>query len=399
VSRAVVVIGAGSSGTAAAYAARRAGARVTVVSERPGATALASGALDGADRATRSLGDARVEVRSFLGELGIWELVDEGCWVATSSGVLRSSRGRDRAVLDLSHVARGTIAVLGVARRGWDAAALAKAWMSDPWAFARGLRFEPIESDVLRRASEALLPDVDFAKCHDEAERKGWLVDRLRSSVALRDKSAIVMGPWLGLESDVAGGLSAALEKPVGEPLSPPGGIAGARFELARDKLLAKIGAERVSGSVRLVGADGLRGRPRVELDTELIVEGDAVVLAVGGLVGGGIAWEPEFGGAGFALSFAAPAVLAIGGERLSPSGSPHGALFERFAWSGERGRAGIERVGIWTDDKGQVRDAQGDAIAWLYAAGDAVADAPRTLLDAVRAGLAAGGAAALERG
>ncbi len=335
------------------------------------------------------------EVRSFLGDFGIWEVPDEGCFVATGSGLLRPARGCDRAVLDLSHLGPGIVGVVRVPRGGWDAASLGRAWSNEPWASKRRLRFEAVDAEILRSASEASLPDVDFAKLHDEVERKGWIVDRLRTAPALRNKVAIVLGPWLGLQSDVAGELSVALEKPVGEPLSAPGGVAGARFELARDKLLAKMGATRLSGWVLQVRADGSRSRPRVELEGKVIVEADAVVLAVGGLVGGGIAWEPRIGGAGFSLSFAAPLALALGGERLGPSASPHGAPFEGFAWSGERSPAGMERVGIWTDSVGHARAASGEPIAWLYAAGDAVADRPRTLLDAVHTGLDAGEAAA----
>ena len=65
-SRRVVVIGAGASGTAAAYAASKLGARVTLITGRPGATSLSSGALDGD---WEGAGD---EAQAFIDAIGIW---------------------------------------------------------------------------------------------------------------------------------------------------------------------------------------------------------------------------------------------------------------------------------------------------------------------------------------
>ena len=59
------------------------------------------------------------------------------------------------------------------------------------------------------------------------------------------------------------------------------------------------------------------------------------------------------------------------------------------------RAFAGFERAGVWVDSEGRALDDQGSPLAWLYAAGDAVADAPRTLLEAIRSGIAVGALAA----
>jgi hypothetical protein len=69
--------------------------------------------------------------------------------------------------------------------------------------------------------------------------------------------------------------------------------------------------------------------------------------------------------------------------------------MFETFAWSGGATPCGFERVGIWTDRAGKVRDAAGEVLRGLFASGDAVADGPRTLLAAIRSGLAVGSFAA----
>jgi glycerol-3-phosphate dehydrogenase subunit B len=140
---------------------------------------------------------------------------------------------------------------------------------------------------------------------------------------------------------------------------------------------------------VSAVRAPGASGAARVEIGPRSI-DADAVVLAIGGLAGGGLAWSPTSSD-GFAVSLDAPVVMAEGGARLHDSGSPRGPVFEPYAWTGQKAPCGFERVGIWADAEGRARDGEGRPLSWLYAAGDAVADAPRTMLEAIRSGIAAG--------
>jgi glycerol-3-phosphate dehydrogenase subunit B len=387
----VAVIGAGVAGTAAAYAAVAEGAEVTLVGARPGATALGSGAIDGAT--SRPFGDDRARVLAFFEALDLWEIDAEKCRVATSSGVIREARGRDRAVLDLSRASPGVVAVADAGRAGWDAASLARAWTREAWAKERGLRFEPLKADILRLADERSIPDADLAARHDDPERVRWLAARLGELAGLAGMSALVMGPWLGLRTHVAQELTRVLSLRVGEPLSAPGGVAGLRFELARDALLGRSGVRHVkqrAGALSPLEGSGVK----IELESSAI-EADAVVLALGGLAAGGIVWAPSRGGHGFELSVDCPASFALGSRPILPSGSPCGALFEAFAWSGRASAAGFERVGVSTDAEGQVRDGEGKLVGWLYAAGDVAADAPRTLLEAIRSGIAVGTLAA----
>lgn len=391
-SRRVVVIGGGASGLAAAHGAHEAGANVVVLVGRPGATALGSGALDGPRLA--SLGAARGAVLSFVEALGAWDLTEDGSQLATNAGLLRESRGRDRGLLDLGAFKNAVVGVVDASRPAWDAVGLARAWSAEPWAQARGVRFEPVAVDVLRHAHETVAPDADLAAQHDDPGRVAWLLERLQEAAALESKCAVMLGPWLGTRTGVSARLSMQLGKPVGEPLSPPGGVAGLRFETARDELLARMGATRASGwAVRLTSGGATPSPVRIELESGEAIDAEAAVLAVGGLVGGGIRFAPP---QPFALSVACPAVLAHRGAPLVTSGSPHGAPFEAFAWSGQRTAAGFERVGVWIDDGGRLRAADGSTGVGLFAAGDTVADAPRTLLDAIRSGLVAGRNAAL---
>lgn len=379
--RRVVVIGGGASGTAAAHAAVKVGARVTMIIGGPGSTSLSSGALDG------DVGAVAVEARAFVEALGIWALGD--CRVATSSGLLRSTEGRDLSVLDLHQVAPGTIGVLDVRRRGWDAAGLARSWTGEPWAIERGLRFEAVAVEALRHADEDVIPLADLAARHDDPERVSWVADRLRESKLLSDKCAVVMGPWLGLRPEVASVLTRALGKPVGEPLSTPGVAAGLRFERARDALLTRLAIGRFDEWAASV--QGEEGDARVTLASGKVVTADAVVMALGGLTAGGIEWSPATAPCGFKTSLDQPGSVALRGKMLDPSGSPAGAVFEKFSWSGGSAPTGMERVGIWTDRDGRARNADGIPATWLYAAGDIVADAPRRLLESIRAGIVAG--------
>jgi FAD binding domain len=393
----VVVIGGGAAGTAAACAAHRAGAEVTLIVGRPGATSLTSGALDSEGTAFTF----RDPASDFAEALGIWELAaGEPCRVATVAGILRPAHGRDIGVLDLGRIEAGVVAVVRAERAGWDAGALARAWSADPWAVDRGVTFEPVDVGVLHPSESASMPDVDLALRHDAAERATWLADQLAAAPALVRAKGILLGPWLGIRRALARELSSALGKPVGEPLSLPGGVAGRRFEVARDALLSRLGIPRVDGDVEALRPDG--AAIQIALAQGATHVAQRVVLATGGLVGGGIAWvgPPADGDettnvSGFVGLAGVPAAIGLGSSPLVISGSPEGALFEPFAWTGGAAWAGMERVGVWTAPDGSARAPDGQIVPWLFCAGDAVAGAPRTMLHAIVSGLSAGRAAA----
>jgi glycerol-3-phosphate dehydrogenase subunit B len=390
--RRLVVVGGGAAGTAAAFAASRHGADVTVVPGKGGATSLSSGALDGAV-------DRSAETTEFLRALGIWEIGAEACRVPTMSGSVRAAAGRDVAVLDLERV-RGDIAVARVARRGWDADGLARAWNVEPWSRERGARFVPVDVTWLRTTDEHHIPDVDLAMRCDDADRIGWLAERLRGSSVLQDKAAVLIGPWLGLAEGTPRALSEAVGKPIGETLSQPGGVAGARFDRARDRLFATLGVHTAEPDALVTALS----RGSVELATGSTLQADAVVLATGGLLGGGLAWRGDgvppgaaepLARTGFAVTVRAPGRIGHRGQPLDARSSRFGAAFEPFAWSGGNAPAGFERVGVLSSSTGAVLDDDRAPLPWLYVAGDLAADRPRTLLEAIRSGLAAGREAA----
>jgi len=115
-------------------------------------------------------------------------------------------------------------------------------------------------------------------------------------------------------------------------------------------------------------------------------LEVDAVVLAVGGVAAGGVVLDDPLqghrGGASFHLSLDAPVRFELDGEELDGVSSLHGVDFEKL------GLGVLERVGLLAEEQ-RVGGQRG-----LFAAGDAVAGRRRTVLEAVRSGIAAADAA-----
>lgn len=411
--RTVVVIGAGVAGLAAAWNARGRGAQVVVVSSGAGASALASGAVDDLPweqraRAARDLGlpaDAPAAalpgpLAELIGALGAWEVpAPRCCLLATMAGRIRIARGRDRALLDLNRLGRGRVLLPRAARPGWDADALAAALGDEPSARARGLRFEAVDAPALRFDDERRISDADLAARHDDPARIAWLAAGLRRAVGGAGAAGVLLGPWLGARAGRAEALSEAAGLPAGEALSGAGSPAGLRFEAARDALLGAIGAEVIRRRARSITPEkAARLAVGVEgLEAPLVA--DAVVLATGGVAGGGILYTPAEHAAGedlppggrvpFALSLIAQVALGDGRRPLEAVSSMFGPELDLAAWP-SAGRPGLlEAVGVHCAG---VRAGRG-----IFAAGDAIAGRPRTALEAAATGLRAGAEAATE--
>lgn len=382
----LVVLGAGAAGTAAACRAARRGAEVTLVHDQAGATSLYSGAVDLVDwpEAQPPLDAATAELAGAL-----WQLGDPECRVATQAGVLRPARGIDPALLDLAPLAGRHVAVAEVGRDAWDAALVARALSDSAWARSTKTRFSVVELGALRHTHERYIPAWDFAKLHDDPERRGWLSERMRRVAG--DADAWLLGPWLGVEPGSAAALREALGRPVGETTSPPGGAAGTRFERARDALLGRDGVLVREARARALdkAGDGWRvdlGPARSGAGGDESLDADAVVLAVGGVAAGGVVLEAPLaghrGGASFHLSLGAPVRFELDGEELDGVSSLHGVDFEA------RGLGVLTRIGVLSRGQ-QVRGQRG-----LFVAGDLTAGRPRTVLEAVRSGIVAADAA-----
>jgi glycerol-3-phosphate dehydrogenase subunit B len=404
--RRVVVVGAGIAGTGAALAATRAGAQATIVDGGTGASTLATGAIDAEPWETSGpAAPLPAGVCAVLDALASHRTPSGGARLVTTAGIVRPARGYDAALLDVAPVARGHVAVVGCAR--WDAAALARAWSgagerstgaraSEP---ARSTRFTVVEAAILRLADERAMPDADFAARHDDEARLGWMAERLRDALSRTDArfDALVLPPALGVDRARADALSKLVGLPCGEAMALPGGPSGLRFEASRDRALARAAVHRVQSRATRVGR--VAGGWCVEADGGDPIVADALVVATGGLVGGGLAYTPSdampssvlppYARPTFHATLDAPFMIGAHGRVLELPGSLYGVAPESIAWPFVPEGSTFERAGVLCEADGRVAEG-------LYVAGEIVADAPRTWLAALASGGRAGAAAAV---
>jgi len=392
--RVVIVVGAGAAGTAAALAAAARARRVVMVDGGTGATTLSTGALDLApwSRASRPPAALTAGARGVLAAMDAHALPEAGARLLTTAGIERPARGHDAALLDVTPFAGRLLGVVRCRRPGWDAAALARSW---------GEGYEPLDATILRHVDETVLPDADFAARHDDPQRLGWLAERLREALARSERrfAALVLPPCLGVERARGRTLSELVGASCGEAMGLPGGPSGLRFERARDRALSAAAVERVRGRATRVGSAEPGWRIAVEsaAGEPLTVDGDAVVLATGGLIGGGLEYAPAeavFASAlppaprlPFGTSPPAPVAIGAHGRPIDLPSTLFGPAPESIAWPFVDA-ALLDRVGVLAGDDGR-------AAPGLFVAGDLRADGPRTWLDALATGAAAGSTAA----
>ncbi len=411
-SRRVIVVGWGVAGLAAAYAAAERGAHVALVGEGAGATSLCPGAVDDVDWSEREAAAAVVgapllapalddEVRAFVSTVTDWDLAQAGQplpRLVATTGIVRTARGRDPALLDLGSVGDRTVLVPRAPRASWDADALVASLRDE----APGVAFEAIGAPVLRFADEARIADADLAARHDDDARLAWLAARLAPHVerAGRPRAAVLLGPWLGLAAGRAQVLAARLGCPVGEAMASQSLVAGLRFERARDRWLARSGIELVRA--RAVGFERTGEVCRVSLRGAPALEADVVILATGGLVGGGLVYDPpehraapdgpEHVRAPFRVRFPIDGVRVGDGVAAGVASSVFGPVLDH-AWPRAGAAGSLERAGV-------LAGPDRAAAPGVFVAGDVAASEHRTVLAAVHAGLDAGArAAAIEAG
>jgi anaerobic glycerol-3-phosphate dehydrogenase len=400
----VVVVGAGVAATAAALAAAGARAGVTLLDGGTGASSVSTGALDllswktrsspqpGGDGSGAARGELSASTRAVLEALGGHALPERGATLVTTAGIVRRADGHDAALLNVGAAAGRRVGVVRCDRPGWDADALAAVW---------GESFVPVHATVVRYVDERSLPDADFAERHDDGTRLGWLAERLRDALTRAGTVlyGLILPPSLGVERARAADLSRLVGVACGEALALPGGPSGLRFERARDRALAAAGVRHERARATKISRHGERWRVTVEGGEAFA--GDAVVLATGGLLAGGVEYAPSeallasalppFASVPFRLGveLEAPHDLGSHGRPLQLPGSLFGAPPESLAWP-FAGDPLMERVGLLVGPEGLVGPG-------LFAAGEIVADAPRTWLRSLDSGARAGVAAARE--
>ncbi len=406
----VVIVGGGVAALAAAHAALGRGARVTVVHRGAGATSFFSGAIDDLDWSEReaaadllghtpAAGAIEADVHELVASLAGWDLALEGerlPRLVSTAGIVRTARGRDRGLLDLGSVLGRTVLLPRAPRAGWDADTLVRSLRAEN----PGVQLQVVEAPVLRYADEARVSDADLAARHDDGARIKWLAARLAPFVARigAERAAVLFGPWLGIQEERAGALSLALGCPAGEALHAGSGVPGLRFEVARDAWLSRAKVEVIRGRAKSAARRDEGGGFRVEIDGRDPISCDAVVIATGGLVGGGIVYDPpeHRSGPEGPEKMRSPfrSAVEIEGARVAaqaaagPASSSFGPVLEGTAWPRIGAPGALERAGLLVD-------ASAACAPGVFAAGDTVHDAPRTILSAIRSALRAGAGAA----
>ncbi|WP_394828384.1 hypothetical protein [Pendulispora albinea] len=400
---AVIVVGGGAAGVGAALAAAEVGRRVCLVLGGAGASALSGGAVDWVDwelgtGAGLGLGGLGLGDGAGGAEfvLDLYRVPVGGVVLATVSGILRPAAGADWGLLDVKGLGRGTVLVPRAEHHEWDAVTLSRSWGDTEIARAGGLQFQAADATILRFREERTLGHADIAARHDEPARLGWLAERLREALARSGPCvAVLLPPWLGLDAPRAEALSERVGLPCGEAASALASPAGRRFERARDRALLRANVTVVRGWVQRIAHDASGWRAHLEGGASL--DGSSIVLAAGGLVGGGLAYEPgdlhanaEIAAAparqAFRVTIASPGTVGAYGRPLELPGSLFGAPPESLAWPFAPDPV-MERAGLLVDEHQRVQGAPDG----LYACGDLVADAPRTWLEAWRSGVRAG--------
>jgi glycerol-3-phosphate dehydrogenase subunit B len=380
-----LVIGAGFAGIAAAWALSRRGREVLIVWDGEGASSLYSGALDRNEWS--DVPDPRplsADAEAFLGALGCFAPPGSaGARLATSAGVIRPARCRDRALLDLEPWRGLCIDVVDFGRPGWDAAALARAWSENAWARQTRTEFRVLPVAAPEIEPARWLPASDLAARADDPEWAARLAGAI--SAASPGDGAVLVGPWLGLLPDSVERVRAALRRPIGETLSEPGGAAGFRYELARDAWLEKSGVRTLRARVSSVAWRGsmyevLGQRAGDDSIGPLAENVGEVILAIGGVTGGGVRFLAGAGAAGrsFSLSLEAPVALRLGGREVSIQSGALGADLQQL------GLEALNLVGLSVDERMLAREPA------LYAVGDVVERTPRCALEAIYGGLGA---------
>jgi glycerol-3-phosphate dehydrogenase subunit B len=341
----VAVVGAGLAGAAAALTLAESGARVLLVADAPGATALVAGTLDvaGASPGIPTLpwrdplrgqallprerlalhrrgapahpyaqlfggGEEREraerEVEAGLVRLAGW-LAPAGLAVAGSLAVNRllpsvpgTLRIADYAlgpVAGADVLAAAEVAVVDLpALEGWDARALARTLAHE--LDALGLPKLPLRivHPVLPEALAGEKSPARLAARLDASDARAAFAEAARSLGA--PGRVLLFPPVLGIDASAA--LVAALETAsgarVGEALGfPPFAPSGLRLLRALDAALARAGVERVRARVRSI-ATAQPERLELALADGPALDADAAVLATGRFVGGGLEAGPD---------------------------------------------------------------------------------------------------------
>ncbi|MEN8160558.1 MAG: FAD-binding protein [Myxococcota bacterium] len=342
----VAVVGGGLAGASAALALAEAGLEIVSVAAAPGATALSAGTLDvasaspgiptlpwrdalrgspllprerlalhrrgagshpyaqlfgaaeGGERPLREVEAATTRLAAWLAPHGV-DLVGslgENRLLPTMAGTLHVADHAFRPAADADLLTASALAVVELpGLEGFDGRALARTLTREIEVLGLPARSVHV---VHAKLPEGLLADgrpAGVAARLDAGEAQAALASACAGLV--EPGTVLLFPPVLGMTESraVASAVAEASGARVAEALAfPPHALAGFRLQRALDAALEAAGVRRRHGRVRRVhGADD--GPLRLVLEGEAPdVEADAVVLATGRYVSGGLSADPD---------------------------------------------------------------------------------------------------------
>jgi hypothetical protein len=266
--------------------------------------------------------------------------------LVSAVGTLRPADTHDPFLLNLARLPSGSrILLADVGRADFPARLLERSLTEvagDRFSFGRAELKWP--ADLRQAPLSALIARLTPAEVEP-------FLDELRQRAKQEQAAAVLIGPWLPAGTDHRllreGGVS------IGETTSPPEGAAGRRLVAALNRLLSVSGVtlEAVRVEQLLAESAGVRCRPLSE-------RFGAVVVATGGLVGGGVAWgtQPGQGWTTEVLGGIASGVGSLSGTDATRDagrfvvsgfapGLDRGALDERIFLAGDVARGSALRL------------------------------------------------------
>lgn len=323
----VLVVGGGMAGAIAALSAKKAGARVMVVRRALGATALSSGAIDVAtdptalpgelaahlippEEAARQVARRRPDhpyavLSAQLPRLGealrfaadaLPELLappsGKNALLPTPVGTVKPAAMAQRAQLaaDVATLPERVAVVELLVTQAYDGRLIAGGLQAAAAALQKPLAVTVVQSRFFGKVEDALRPAYELAERLDAPGAPEGLAEDLKH-VLPQDAQAVVLPPILGrARPDFAARLSAALGGlPCVELLSTAPSVPGIRLQESLDRAIEKAGIERLEAEVvRREGLSFATGEGKA-------LRADAVVLATGKYIGGGIVRRERF--------------------------------------------------------------------------------------------------------
>lgn len=412
----ILIVGSGFASVGAAYSAYERGIKTTLVVGRSGASALGCGVYDYTNSLTqreRLLLESQVQhafkqidVPIHLGER----------WVVSSIGTLRCSHAQDEQILSFETIEQGAqtpILIPDCPLHYWCAHSLAQSLQESFHSY--GIPIPPIHTlpiSLIQSHTEAQYSFADLASLHDSTDRCSWLIEQLRQMrvLAQTPSATLLLPPILGVHPSTIQRIRASLGPNIGETLCEPGGPSALRYAHWMRKAFQTMKINCIDGQVTSLSDFKAFIEPKHQP-----LSFDRVILATGGILGGGITFRSsEHEQAqeipmhaqqsihlGLRIECRQPTLLshddiafAIDGSIVEATGSLFGG--DPHSWLNQP-MPNLMRVGVCVDETYRVLTRLNQPIDWLFAAGDLVTAQPHTALSAFVSGLRAGQHASCE--